>query len=106
LVLKSILIKAALEDRMQKYLIPTHPFLLAYLQTLRKKIFGVGFKVLINFQRFGLDVLHQFELGVRGPWSVMVYHFVEDEPDCPDVAFGGVGFGLEDLQGHVERRAY
>jgi hypothetical protein len=63
-------------------------------------------KVGIEYYFFCLDIGDKLVLCVGCPGSSAVGHLIEDESYRPDVAFGGIRFPLEYLQGHIERSAY
>ena len=50
------------------------------------------FKVLVDFYWLSFYIFDEFELSVCGEGCSIMKQFVKDESDCPDIAFGGVGF--------------
>ncbi len=43
-----------------------------------------------QFVVFGFDVLNELVFGAGGPWCGAMKHFIKNEAQGPNVAFGGV----------------
>lgn len=76
LVLLSILLEVSFEDRVHKDFIPTQSLLLSQLQTSRDEIFCLGLEVVVDFQRFGLNIFNELELRMGSPGGTIMYHFI------------------------------
>lgn len=103
LVLLSVLSKIVLENGMNKDFVPGKPILFFFLQTLPQKIFSLCWKIRVDYEWLGLDVLHKFELCMRVPRSFSMQHLIENKTSCPDIAFGSIRIWLQHLNGHVQR---
>lgn len=89
-ILQGILFEITFEDGMQEDVVPANSMVLVNLQALVDEILSIRTEHLIDFDRFGLDILDKFEFSLCGPWCFIMKELVEDEPNCPNIALGCV----------------
>ena len=73
--------EVALEDWMNKYLVPRDTVFFMHLQTPSQEILGLGRKVLsLDIERLLLDIPDQLDFIIGSPGSFSVKQLEEDEP--------------------------
>ncbi len=87
-------------------LVPLQPILLTFSQGPPEEVSGIGGEGGIDDEWFILDILDEFIDGASSPGRLMMKQLIEDESNCPNIAFAAIGFSLEQLQRHVQRRPH
>ena len=81
----------ALENGVSEDLVPGDTICFLDFQTLLQKIDSLIGKVFaFDAERLFFNISNQLDLAVGSPRSLSVQEFIEDEAECPDIAFAGV----------------